>query len=73
MAKIPLEQFSIRISPSEKKQLQELADERGKSLSEVTRLAIQAYLYAIRHAKQRKYQKKKAINAKLKSATNDLK
>ena len=66
MAKIPLEQFSIRISPSEKKQLQQLADERGKSLSEVTRLAIQAYLYAIRH------QKKKVINAKLKSVTNGV-
>lgn len=66
MAKIPLEQFSIRISPSEKKQLQQLADERGKSLSEVTRLAIQAYLYAIRH------RKKKAINAKLKSVTNGV-
>ena len=53
MAKIPLEQISIGISPSEKEQLQKLADERGKSLSGMARLAIQAYLYAIRHQKKK--------------------
>lgn len=66
MAKIPLEQFSIRISPSEKKELQALADERGKSLSEVTRQALRAYLYAIRH------QKKKVMASKLKLATDSV-
>lgn len=49
MSKIPLEQISIGISSSEKEQLQKLADEREKSLSAMGRLAIQAYLYAIRH------------------------
>ena len=53
MAKIPLEQISIGISSSEKEQLQKLADERGKSLSGMARLAIQAYLYAIRHQKKK--------------------
>lgn len=51
MAKIPLEQISIRISSAEKKELQQLAEERGKSLSEVTRIAIQAYLFALRSRK----------------------
>lgn len=53
MAKIPLEQISIGISASEKEQLQKLADEREKSLSAMGRLAIQAYLYAIRHQKKK--------------------
>lgn len=56
MAKIPLEQISIRISSSEKKALQELADQKDKSFSEMARLAIQAYLYAIKHRDRKKVQ-----------------
>lgn len=58
--KIPLERISIQISKTEKEQLQKLAEERGRSLSNMARLAIQAYLYAIR------YQKKKQTTVKLK-------
>ena len=64
MAKIPLEQISIRISSAEKKELQRLAEEKGKSLSEVTRIAIQAYLFALRTRKRK-------LNSKL--LTNDVK
>lgn len=66
MAKIPLEQISIRISSAEKKELQRLADEKGKSLSEVTRVAIQAYLFALRTRKRK-------IKMNPKSPTNDVK
>ena len=66
MAKIPLEQISIRISSAEKKELQRLAEERGKSLSEVTRVAIQAYLFALRTRKRK-------IKMNPKSLTNDVK
>lgn len=48
MAKIPLEQISIGISSAEKKELQQLADEKGSSVSAVARRAIQAYLFALR-------------------------
>lgn len=48
MGKIPLERISILISPSEKQQLDQLAEKRGDSLSATARRAIQAYLYAIR-------------------------
>ena len=51
--RIPKEQISILISPMEKQQLQELADERGESLSGMARRAIQAYLYAIRSRKRK--------------------
>ena len=66
MAKIPLEQISIRISSAEKKELQRLAEEKGKSLSEVTRVAIQAYLFALRTRKRK-------IKMNPKSLTNDVK
>ena len=66
MAKIPLEQISIRISSAEKKELQQLAEERGKSLSEVTRIAIQAYLFALRSRKWK-------IKLNPKSLTNGVK
>ena len=54
MSKQPLEQISILISKSEKEQLQKLAEERERSLSSMARLAIQAYLYAIRYQKKKK-------------------
>lgn len=66
MAKILLEQISIRISSAEKKELQRLAEEKGKSLSEVTRVAIQAYLFALRTRKRK-------IKMNPKSLTNDVK
>lgn len=66
MAKIPLEQISIRISSAEKQELQRLADEKGKSFSEVTRTAIQAYLFALRSRKRK-------IKMNSKSLTNDIK
>jgi predicted transcriptional regulator len=66
MAKIPLEQISVRISSAEKQELQRLADEKGKSFSEVTRIAIQAYLFALR-SRERK------IKMNSKSLTNDIK
>ena len=64
--KIPLEKISIAISPSEREQLQKLADERNRSLSSMGRLAIQAYLYAIRHQKKKKVSEgvKRQINHK---------
>jgi hypothetical protein len=66
MAKIPLEQILIRISSAEKKELQRLAEEKGKSLSEVTRVAIQAYLFALRTRKRK-------IKMNSKSLINDVK
>ena len=66
MVKIPLEQISIRISSAEKQELQRLADEKGKSFSEVTRIAIQAYLFALRTRKRK-------IKMNSKSLTNDVK
>ena len=53
-SRVPLERISIQVSPSEKEQLQKLAIERDRSLSSMGRLAIQAYLYAIRHQKKKK-------------------
>lgn len=54
-SRIPLERISIQISKSEKEQLQKLAEERGRSLSNMARLAIQAYLYAIRYQKRKQH------------------
>ena len=62
-SRIPLERISIQISKSEKDQLKELADERGRSLSNMARLAIQAYLYAIRHQKKKQHAVKLKQNA----------
>lgn len=49
-----LQQVSILVSPSEKQQLQKLAEERGLSVSQMGRRAIQAFLYAIKHKDKKK-------------------
>lgn len=52
-SRIPLEQISIGISSAEKKELQQLANEKGSSVSAVARRAIQAYLFALRTRKKK--------------------
>ena len=54
-SRTPLERISIQISKTEKEQLQKLAEERGRSLSNMARLAIQAYLYSIRYQKRKQH------------------
>ena len=46
-SKIPLEKISVLVSPIEKQQLQDFAEERGESLSATARRIIQTYLMAL--------------------------
>ena len=63
--KIPLEQFSVLISKSEKDQLAQLGESRGKSVEEMISQAVKAYLFAMRS------QRRKKISAKIKEKANE--
>lgn len=52
-----IEYITIPISRQDKTYLQQVAKERGKSLTDICRIALQAYVFALktkkRHAKER--------------------
>ena len=56
--KQPLERITILISNSERQQLEKLAADRDMSLSAMSRRAIQAFLYAMRHKDKKKVRMK---------------
>lgn len=48
-----MEYIKVPIHSENKKFLQRLADDRGKSLEEVAKVAIQSYVFALRSKKRR--------------------